>query len=78
MFYLRNSNSVGPADITIRFGAPGDLPLAGDWDANGTATVGVYRPSNNTFYLSNDNSSVSARFVLPSMTPTDLPVVGHW
>ena len=76
VFYLRNSNSVGPVDITIPFGAPGDLPVVGDLDGNGTTTVGVYRPSNNTFYLSYDNVSVAV--VIPFGAPGDLPVVGDW
>ena len=35
----------------------GDLPVAGDWDGNGTTTVGGYRPSTNTFYQTNDLKS---------------------
>ena len=31
-FYLRNSNTVGFADITIRYGPSGATPLAGDWN----------------------------------------------
>ncbi len=32
-FYLRNSNSAGPADITAQFGPGGSdfLPLVGHW-----------------------------------------------
>jgi hypothetical protein len=30
-FYLRNSNAPGPADATIKFGAPGLVPIAGHW-----------------------------------------------
>src|SRR6185503_15572405 len=30
-----------------------DVPLAGDWDGNGTTTLGFYRPSTNTFFLRN-------------------------
>jgi hypothetical protein len=32
-FYLRNSNTVGTADIVFALGNPGDMPIAGDWDA---------------------------------------------
>jgi hypothetical protein len=31
VFYLRNSNTTGTADITFQFGDPGDIPLVGDW-----------------------------------------------
>ena len=29
---LRNSNTVGFADIVFGLGNPGDMPIAGDWD----------------------------------------------
>ncbi len=32
VFYLRNSNTQGVADIVFAFGNAGDDPLAGDWD----------------------------------------------
>ena len=32
LFFLRNSNSFGQPDSIISFGAPGDLPVVGDWD----------------------------------------------
>ena len=31
-FLLRNSNTVGSANIVFAFGNPGDMPIAGDWD----------------------------------------------
>ena len=35
VFFLKNSNSAGPADLAFQYGAPaaGVQPLAGDWDA---------------------------------------------
>ena len=56
MFYLKNGNTMGTPDISASFGAPGDIPLAGDWDGNGTVTMGLYRPSNSTFFLRNANT----------------------
>ena len=32
MFYLRNSNTTGAADITALYGNPGWTPLAGNWN----------------------------------------------
>ena len=49
-FFLRNSNSLGFADIDFEFGLPGDLPLAGDWDGDGIDTVAVYRAATSTVY----------------------------
>jgi hypothetical protein len=31
-FQLRNSNSAGPADLTVNFGVRGDAPVVGNWD----------------------------------------------
>jgi len=38
---LRNSNTPGAPDITISYGAAGDVPVVGDWDGNNTTTIGV-------------------------------------
>ena len=43
-FLLCNANTEGEAEITFAFGAKGDLPVAGDWNGDGTTGVGVYRP----------------------------------
>jgi hypothetical protein len=52
--YLRNSNTVGNADITFFFGNPSDIPIAGDFNNDGFDTVSIYRPSNQTFYIINE------------------------
>ena len=52
-FYLRNTISLqgpddkGYADVTFAYGAAGAgwIPIAGDWDGNGTDTMGLYNPS---------------------------------
>ncbi len=31
-FYLRNSNTAGPADLAFNYGIPGDTQLVGDWE----------------------------------------------
>ena len=32
IFYLRNTNTQGGADLIFAFGDTGDAPIAGDWD----------------------------------------------
>src|SRR4051812_8880659 len=44
-WYLRNSNSAGPADVVVRFGGQGMLPVAGDWDGDGKDGIGVFDPA---------------------------------
>src|SRR5205823_2802516 len=61
----KNSNTPGAPDIApFRFGAPGWLPVVGDWDGNGTSTVGVFDPTFATWYLRNSNSPGA-----PDITP---------
>lgn len=66
------------AAVFLLNGASGDIPLAGDWDGNGTTTVGVFRSSNNTFYLSNSNSVGFADLTIPYGAVGDVPIVGDW
>src|SRR6266508_1724743 len=54
LLFLKNTNSTGIADVAINYRLPGDDPVVGDWDSNGTTTIGVYR--NGTFYLRNSNT----------------------
>ena len=76
LLYLKNQNTSGFADVAINYGAAGDYPIAGDWDGNGTATIGIYR--NGAFYLRNSNTLGYADLVIPFGTPGDQPVAGDW
>ncbi|HKY03817.1 MAG TPA: PQQ-dependent sugar dehydrogenase, partial [Blastocatellia bacterium] len=42
-FFLRNSNTHGSPDLSVGFGdgPNGDIPVVGDWNGDGTTTVGV-------------------------------------
>jgi hypothetical protein len=57
----------------------GDVPVVGDWDGDGTTTIGVWRPSTATWYLKNSNSPGA-----PDFTPFVYggvgwkPVAGDW
>lgn len=65
-FLLRNKNSSGPADLTVPFGQPGDLAVAGDWDGNGIDDPGVFRPSTGQFLL---RQPATVRVCNPSCIP---------
>jgi len=92
-WFLRNSNSAGPANISFTFGGQsGDQPVAGDWNGDGIDDVGVFRPSTGQFILR--QPVVTITFVcdatgchfLTTVTfitinfgqSGDLPVVGDW
>lgn len=79
-WYLRNSNSPGAPDIApFTFGAPGWVPLSGDWDGDGKNTIGVFNPATATFYLRNTNSG-GAPSIAPFVfgAPGWVPLVGDW
>jgi peptidoglycan/xylan/chitin deacetylase (PgdA/CDA1 family) len=57
-------------------GRVADRYVSGDWDGNGTTTVGVVR--GNTWYLRNSNNAGPADVVLRFGSPTDRVVTGDW
>jgi hypothetical protein len=76
IIFLKNSHSSGFADLGLNYGIPGDYPVAGDWNGDGTVTIGVYR--NGTFYLRNSNSIGFADLVFAFGAPGDQPIAGDW
>src|SRR5262245_46215587 len=79
-WYLHDHNAAGaPTTPVFRYGAPGWHALLGDWDGNGTNTVGVFDPATATWYLKNSNSS-GAPDIAPFRygAPGWIPVVGDW
>jgi len=81
--YLRNSNSVGIADIRFFFGNPSDIPLAGDFNGDGCDTLSIYRPSEARFYImnelgENEGGLGPADYSFLFGDVGDKPVVGDW
>jgi hypothetical protein len=76
LLYLKNNHVSGFADVAINYGLPRDYPVVGDWDGNGTATIGVYR--NGWFYLRNSNTIGFADMTFSFGLPGDQPVAGDW
>ena len=58
------------------FGDPGDYPVTGDWDCQGTDTPGLYRQSDGYVYLRNSNKQgvADTRFFFGD--PGDIPLAG--
>jgi hypothetical protein len=79
-FYLRNSNTTGPADITVTFGNTTDLPVVGDWNGDGVDTIGVYNSTLGTFNLRDSNSPGAPTFTYNFTlgNPGDQPIAGKW
>lgn len=86
MWILSNSATGTTADYVFYYGGPGDLPVVGDWDGNGTTTIGVFRPTGTQFnqstvdqwILSNVNAGGGATSNFSFGAPGDLPIVGDW
>lgn len=82
-FYIINKlgdgdKGLGAADYSFPFGAPGDVPIAGDFDGDGIDTVGLHRPANGKVYLKNSNSSGFADLEFIFGNPGDKMVTGDW
>lgn len=76
LWLLRNSLTSGPADAAFAFGRTGDFPVMGDWDGNGSKTVGIVRGS--TWYLRNTNSAGAPDITFVFGGPQDFPIAGDW
>lgn len=86
-FHLKNLNARPPggADLIFRYGPrnhAGFLPITGDWDGDGTDTVGLYDPAGAAFHLKNSHSAggladVSFRFG-PRHNAGWIPIAGDW
>lgn len=79
MFFLNDEYTGGVASAAFRFGPPdaGLLPVAGDWDGDGRATVGLYDPASGQLLLSNRNAEGEPA-LLVQLDAGGLPVAGDW
>ncbi len=63
--------------VTFQFGQAGDIPVMGDWNGDGTHTVGVVR-GGNRWFLRNENTAGAPHHEFVFGQPGDIPVVGDW
>ena len=83
-FYLKTSNGPGTAmqrfSMTPSMNRSKWLPVAGDWDNDGTDTVGLYDPKTSIFYLKNKNVTGNADLSFPYGVANKgwMPVAGDW
>jgi hypothetical protein len=71
------ANVVSPGiDIVAFLGIAEDLPIGGDWNGDGSDSLGLWRPSTGEFILSDDNVGLRAVFVFGQTG--DQPIVGDW
>ncbi|MBI4439575.1 hypothetical protein HY638_01225 [Candidatus Woesearchaeota archaeon] len=77
-FLLRNSNTPGSPELTINYGVQTYVPVVGDWNGDGTNTIGIYAPLTNTFMLRNTNNAGYPDIQVAYGVAGDIPVVGDW
>lgn len=75
-WYLRNSATPGSPQLSAIYGGPTDQPVVGDWDANGTDTIGAY--ANGTWALRNSVSNGSPNSLFAYGYAGTTAVVGDW
>ena len=54
------------------------MGIAGDWNADGKDSTGVFRPKNGALYFKNANTTGYADIVTVYGIKNDKPVVGDW
>jgi hypothetical protein len=54
------------------------IPVAGDWNADGIDTVGIYDRVTGTFSLINENKSTAQAQTVSLGGGSFLPLSGHW
>src|SRR5205814_9237906 len=75
-FYLQMGDGVH----VIRFGDPGDLPVAGNWTGHAPG-IGLFRPTTGQFFLLNtlaSGSYATSDITVRMGDPGDLPITGDW
>jgi len=76
VWFLRQVEGPGSANLVIEYGIPGDIPVVGDWNGNGVHTIGVMR--GNRWLLRNSNRAGSPDIGFVFGQAGDIPVVGDW
>jgi len=82
-FYIINElgsgdKGLGAADLAFRFGNPGDKPFIGDFNGDGTDTVGLHRESTGLVYYRNTHTTGIADASFLFGNPGDRLVANDW
>jgi hypothetical protein len=73
-----NDQGLGIAEVAYVFGNPGDKPFVGDFDGDGTETVGLHRESTGLVYFRNAHSDGNADTQFIFGNPGDKIFAGDW
>ena len=73
-----NDGGLGAADYSYYFGNPGDKPFVGDFNGDGTSTVGLHRESTGFVYFRNSNTQGNAEVAFFFGDPGDRLIASDW
>jgi SpoIID/LytB domain protein len=76
--YVTNSLTGPKTAVVSRFGVKGDLPVACDFNGDGSDTVGVLRPSTAIFHFRNSLAAGTPMYRVALGHKGDRPVCGDW
>jgi hypothetical protein len=77
----RNTNTAGTPDVVARYGGTSSFPVTGDWDGNGSTTIGVvFARSDEQLgrHLRNANTAGRPDVVVAYGRANAVPVTGDW
>lgn len=70
-----DGGGLGAADFSYELGNPGDVPVVGDANDDGTDTVSMFRASNDTIYINNEFDATGSPQVIAD---NSIPLLGAW
>jgi hypothetical protein len=73
-----NDGGLGAAQFSYVFGNPGDKPFTGDFNGNGTDTVGLHRETTGFVYFRNSHTQGNADAQFYFGNPNDRFITGDW
>ena len=73
-WYQKSGYGGGRVGNCFNWGAPGQIPVLGDWDGDGKQTIGVYAAGR--WYLRNSSKSGPIEIIFDWGSPGMIPVVG--
>jgi predicted outer membrane repeat protein len=73
-----NDGGLGAAQFSYVFGNPGDKPFTGDFNGNGTDTVGLHRETTGLVYFRNSHTQGNADAQFFFGNPNDRFITGDW